>query len=245
MRSFLLSLSLLVSSVLFSQKINTGADVINAMYKKYDCGKKWYKYFSFTQDAIFYRNDSAIKTEEWHEIGSFPGYLAIKYDTKDSKNGVIFAVNKVYSIKDGVAKEPRTFIHDLILVGFDLYFLKPEVSAHLLDSIGYNLKEMHTDIFEGRKVYIVGAQPGDEKTPQFWIDAERLYLHRIIYKKKDNITDCIFGDYEKVDGNWVSKKVTFKNNGKLQLIEKYYDLKFPKELNPDVFNPEKFTQIKW
>ncbi len=245
MRIFLLFLSLLVSSVLFSQKMKNGNDVIDAMYKKYDGGKKWYKYFSFTQNAIFYRNDSIIKTEVWHEIGSFPGYLAIKYDTKDSKDGVIFAVNKVYGIKDGVAKEPRTFIHDLILVGFDLYFLKPEVSAHLLDSIGYNLKEMHTDVFEGRKVYVVGAQPGDEKTPQFWIDAERLYLHRIIYKKKDNITDCVFGDYEKAEGNWVSKKVTFKNNGKLQLIEKYYNLKFPKELSPDIFDPAKFAQTKW
>lgn len=245
MKSFLLAFSLLVYSFLFSQKINNGTDVINAMYKKYDGGKKWYKHFSFTQDAIFYRNDSIIKTEVWHEIGSFPGHLAIKFDTKDSKDGVIFSVNKVYSIKDGVAKEPRTFIHDLILVGFDLYFLKPELSTHLLDSIGYNLKEMHVDMFEGRKVYVVGAQPGDEKTPQFWIDAERLYMSRIIYKKKDNVTDCIFGDYAKVDGNWVAKKVTFKNNGKLQLIEKYYDLKFPKELNPDIFDPAKFAQTKW
>lgn len=245
MKSFCFLLSLLISSVSFSQQIKNGNDVINAMYKKYDGGKKWYKYFSFTQDAFFYRNDSIIKKEVWHEIGSFPGYLAIKFDSKESKDGVIFAVNKVYSIKDGIAKEPRTFIHDLILVGFDAYFLKPEITSHLLDSLGYNLKEMHMDVFEGRKVYVIGAQPGDEKTPQFWIDTERLYLHRIIYKKKENITDCVFGDYEKVDGNWVAKKVTFKNNGHLQMVEKYYDLKFPKELNQDIFNPSKFSQTKW
>jgi hypothetical protein len=245
MKSFLFSFSLFISSVLFSQQIKNGNDVINAMYKKYDGGKKWYKYFSFTQDAFFYRNDSMIKKEVWHEIGSFPGYLAIKFDSKEGKDGVIFAVNKVYSIKDGLAKEPRTFIHDLILVGFDAYFLKPEITSHLLDSIGYNLKEFHEDVFEGRKVYVVGAQPGDEKIPQFWIDAERLYLHRIIYKKRENVTDCVFGDYEKVDGNWVAKKVTFKNNGQLQMVEKYYDLKFPKELNSDIFNPAKFAEIKW
>lgn len=245
MKAIALSFGLLISCFSFSQKINTGIDVISAMYKKYDGGTKWYKYFSFTQDAIFYRNDSVIKTEVWHEIGSFPGHLAIKYDTKDSKDGVIFAVDKVYGVKGGIAKEPRTYIHDLILVGFDLYFLKPEKSTHLLDSMGYNLKEMHIDVFDGRKVYVVGAQPDDEKTPQFWIDAERLYMHRIIYKKKDNITDCVFGDYEKVDGNWVAKKCTFRQNGVLQLVEKYYDLKFPKNLDPDIFNPEKFAQIKW
>ena len=245
MKSFLVPLSLLVSSVLFSQQIKNGNDVINAMYKKYDGGKKWYKHFSFTQDAIFYRNDSVIKTEVWHEVGRFPGYLAIKYDKKDSKDGVIFAVNKVYGIKDGVAREPRTFIHDLILVGFDIYFLKPELTTHLLDSLGYNLKSMHVDVFEGRKVYVVGAEGDDDKTQQFWIDAERFYLHRIVYKKKENVTDCIFGDYEKVHGNWVAKKITFKNNGQIQLIEKYYDIKFPKEINPNVFNPQKFAETNF
>ena len=158
MKKLCLLLAFLIWGKSYSQKINNGADVINAMYKKYDGGKKWYKHFSFTQDAIFYRNDSAIKTEVWHEVGSFPGYLAIKFDKKDSKDGVIFAVNKVYSIKDGVAKEPKPFIHDLILVGFDVYFLKPERTIQLLDSLGYNLKSMHIDVFEGRHQGLILAE---------------------------------------------------------------------------------------
>ncbi len=245
MKSFLLSISVLISSVLFSQKINNGNDVINAMYKKYDGGKKWYKYFSFTQDAIFYRNDSVIKTEVWHEVGSFPGQLAIKFDKKDSKDGVLFSGKKIYSIKDGVAKEPKPFIHDLLLVGFDVYFLKPERTIQLLDSLGYNLKSLHIDEFEGRKVYVIGAEGGDDKTPQFWIDAERFYMHRIVYKKKDKITDCVFGDYVKTEGYWVAKKISFKSNGQLQVIEKYYDLKFPKTLDQNIFDPNKFAETKW
>lgn len=245
MKKLFLFLSLFILGKSYSQQIKNGFDVINAMYKKYDGGEKWYRYFSFTQDAFFYRNDSVIKKEVWHEIGSFPGYLAIKYDTKDSKNGVIFAANKVYGIKDGIAKEPKPFIHDLILVGFDVYFLNPERTCHLLDSLGYNLKEVHETDFEGRKVYVVGAKRGDESTPQFWIDAERMYMHRIIYKKKENITDCIFGDYVKTQGKWVAKKVIFKHEGKIQMIEKYYDLRFPKEISPDYFNPLKFAVITW
>ena len=245
MKKLCLLLLFFVLGKSYSQKINNGIDVINAMYKKYDGGKKWYKHFSFTQDAVFYRNDSVIKTEVWHEIGSFPGKLAIKFDKKDSKDGVIFSEYKVWSIKDGVVKEPKLFIHDLILVGFDVYFLKPDKTIHLLDSLGYNLKEFHEDVFEGRKVYVVGAQPGDDKSPQFYIDAERLYMSRIIYKKNNHITDCIFTEYEKLNRNWVAKKIIFKNKGKLQLIEKYYDIKFPEELNPDVFNPEKFNLLKW
>ena len=98
MKKIILALILFLSFSSYSQKITNGNDVIATMYKKYDGGKKWYKYFSFTQDALFYRNDSLIKTEVWHEVGSFPGYLAIKFDKKDGKEGVLFAVNKVYSI---------------------------------------------------------------------------------------------------------------------------------------------------
>lgn len=245
MKKLFLIVALFSFSFADAQKISDGKEVIAAMYKKYEGGKKWYKHFTFTQEIQFYRNDSVIKTEVWHEAGSFPGKLSIKFDSKDSKNGVIFTSHKVYSIKDGVAKEPKPMVHDLILMGFDVYFLKPERTIQLLDSLGFDLKQMHEDVFEGRKVYVVGAQPGNEKTPQFWIDAERLYMHRIIYKKNNNITDCIFGDYEKVNGNWAAKKIIFKNDGQLQVIEKYYDLKFPKELDPAVFDPARFGQAKF
>ena len=93
------------------------------MYNKYN--GKWYKYFTFTQDGTFYKDGKAEKTEVWHEAAMFPGNLVIKYDSMTSKNGVVFSNYKVCGIKDGVVKAPRSFIHDLLLVGFDVYFLHP------------------------------------------------------------------------------------------------------------------------
>lgn len=242
MRLKLLFACLAVANSVISQ-VKTGEDIIKAMYNTYH--NKWYKYFTFTQDAIFYKDGKEEKTEVWYEAAAFPGNLIIKYDSMSSKNGVVFTNNMVTGIKDGVIKTSKPFIHDLLLVGFDVYFLKPETSVHILDSLGYNLKLVREDEFEGRKVFVAGAEKGNETSNQFWIDKERLYMHRIIYKKNDKITDVIFADYEKMNGNWVAKKVIFKNNGNLQLMEKYYNIAFPSSINPSVFETEKFLDAKW
>jgi hypothetical protein len=62
--------------------------------------------------------------------------------------------------------------------------------------------------------------------------------------EKDKITDCTFDEYTKLKGNWVAKTITFKQNGKLDVIERYYDMKFPKSLNADWFDPKKFNEVK-
>lgn len=224
--------------------LSDGNDVIAAMRDHY-AGGKWYKNLTFTQDAIFYKDGKEVKKEQWHEALQSPGNLIIKMDSMNSSNGVLFSDKKVFNIKDGKASEPRPFIHDLLLVGFDPYFLKPYETAHLLDSLGYDLKQLHEDVFEGRKVYVVGAAKGDEKSNQFWIDAERWYMHRIIYKKRGQVQDVVFADYTNMNNNWVAQKVIFKANGVLQLEEKYYNIRFPKELSPDLFQPEKFMEAKW
>jgi len=224
------------------QNIKNGKDVINAMYKKYN--GHWYTHFTFTQDAFFYKDGKEDKKEVWHEAATFPGKLVIKYDSMTSRNGVVFANNTVTGIKDGIAKTPRLFIHDLLLVGFDVYFLQPELSCKILDSLGYDLNKVREDKFEGRDVYVVGAEKGNDSIPQFWIDKERLYMHRIVYKKGKQM-DVVFRDYVKMEGYWVAKEVEFKSNGMLQMVEKYYNIKLPKNLNTEIFDPKQFLNAKW
>ncbi|HRD41037.1 MAG TPA: outer membrane lipoprotein-sorting protein, partial [Bacteroidia bacterium] len=74
-----------------------------------------------------------------------------------------------------------------------------EQSCKILDSLGYNLNTVREDVFDGRAVYVVSAEKGNDTIPQFWIDKERLYMHRIIYKKGKQM-DVVFSDYEKMEG---------------------------------------------
>lgn len=224
--------------------IADGYDAIAAMRNAY-AGGKWYKYFTFTQETHFFNKEGKEeKMQLWHEAISSPGKLLIKFDTKDSKNGVIFENNKVHSFKENDFAVHRSMIHDLMLGAFDVYFLKPYETTHLLDSLGYNLKLVREDFYNGRKIIVVGAQKNDTLSKQLWIDAERFYLHRIIYKQGRAVSDVELTDYEKMENYWVAKKVRFKQNGTLVIEEKYFDIKFPKELNKDLFDPKKFNEVK-
>ncbi len=231
-----------------SQKITApknGYELVKSMYDKYEGGKKWYKNMTFVQDIIFYKEGKVEKKEVWFEALMAPGNLVIKHHSMNSKSGTVFANYKVCGLQDGKATEPKPFIHDLLLMGFDVYFLKPEQTTHYLDSLGYNNKLLREDVYNGRKVFVIGANKGDTISNQVWIDTERLYMHRIIYTKRNNVQDVVFGNYELMQKNWVAKSVSFKINGALMAEEKYYDIKFPKELNPDIFKPEKFAEAKW
>ena len=223
--------------------IESGYDAIAAMRNAY-AGGRWYKNFTFSQQTHFYKNGKEESMEVWHEAATFPAKLIIKYNSKDSKNGMLFENNKISIFKDGAVTYNKPMINDLLLTAFDVYFLKPYETMHLLDSLGYNLKLVREDIFNGRKVLVVGAIYGDEVSNQLWIDAERFYLHKVIYKIGKVTNNVVFGDYEKIENNWVAKKVTFRQNGIITQIEDYYDVKFPKEINADTFKPEKFAEIK-
>jgi hypothetical protein len=247
----LVSLFLLSAQKKAKTKYADGNELIKAMHKAYS-PDKWYKYFTFSQNMEFYRNDSVIKKDIWHEAYA-PGSLIIKFGTKDSKDGVLFSNFKVTSFSKGNEPKSAQRVHDLLLVGLDVYFYDPVRTCKILDSLGYCMSKIHEDVFEGRKVYVVGADKGDLESKQFWIDAERLYMHRIIYDQKarsddrpvgrGKINDVIFGDYTKMENYWMSKTIIFKTNGKLGLIERYYDIKFPKTLPADWFDPKKFNEV--
>lgn len=222
--------------------INSGYDAIAAMRNAY-AGGRWYKTISFSQHTHFIKDGKENRLETWHEAAMFPGKLLVKFNSKDSKTGVLIENNKSHYFKENESVNTQNTIHHLLLTAFDVYFLKPFETTHLLDSLGYNLKLVREDVFNNKKVLVIGAAKGDEFSNQIWIDAERFYLHRLIYKNKNDLNDVTFEDYEKIENNWVAKTITFKLNGQLNLIENYYDIKFPKELNTDLFNPEKFKDV--
>lgn len=175
---------------------------------------------------------------------SSPGKLLIKFKSKDSKNGVLFVNNTVHVYSENTEPQQKPMIHDLALIAFGVYFLQPEKTIHLIDSLGYNLNIVREDLFNDRKVYVIGAFKNDSVSNQIWVDAERFYLHRLIYKQGKSNRDVILSNYKKMRGNWVAKKIIFKQNGILQMEEDYFDIKFPKTLNDQLFDPEKFNEVK-
>jgi outer membrane lipoprotein-sorting protein len=248
MRSALLlcaALLLMVVPSVQASKIKTADDLINAMQKKY--AKTWYKNATFTQKTTDYEKDGTTKSSIWYETLAVPGKLRIDFDPIKDGNGILFTNDTVHSFKDGKLEKSQPLIHPLLLLGFDVYSLPPEQTIAKLRQLKFDLSILREDTWQGRPVYVVGAKAGDARSPQFWIDKERLYFVRMIRpvgKDGARISETQFNKYERLGGGWMAPEVIFMLDGKTTTTEEYSNLASNVKLDESLFDPQQWATAK-
>ena len=99
---------------------NDSKDVLQKMYSQY--AGKWMHSFTFDQTTEMYRNDSLIKTAEWHEAIVYPDKFRIDFgETKDG-NAAIFTKDSVYSFHNGKLMRTSFNDDDLTFILGGMYF---------------------------------------------------------------------------------------------------------------------------
>ena len=91
-----------------------------------------------------------------------------------------FANDTLYSFKDGAQTNSRPFVHPLLVLGFDIYFMPLQDAIAKLKQLKFDLSILREDTWQGRPVYVVGAKAEDLHSSQFWIDKENLYFVRML-----------------------------------------------------------------
>jgi len=229
-----------------STSVDSAGRLVESMNTAYE--GRWYTTVTFVQQTIQYRGEAA-DTSVWYEALSLPGKLRIDIAPIDSGNGLLFANDKRYVFRGNELLFERSEIHPLMVLGFDVYLQEPEITLAKLDSMGFDLSVLQEGEWEGRPVFIVGAEPGDVETRQFWVDRENLYLVRLI--KPDgpgerNLVDVRFRNYEALADAWIAPVVEFYVNGRLTLRELYSEIAAGRDLEPDLFDPESWASAdRW
>lgn len=238
-----LSAVILAIAVLCScnSQINTTEKLVKAMTSRY--GGKWFKQIAFDQTTSFFENGKVIRTESWHEIYKFPSMLFIAYDHQGSGNGQIYRNDSVYIFKDHELEASQYIIHDLLVLSMDIYNLSFDKAMQRIGQLDYDPDKFHTRMYENRKVYVVGASDENDKSNQFWIDAEHLYFVKMIKKRDYGVQEIELRNYIEIDNSgWIEQEVVFKLDGELCMIEKYYNIKIPEsEADESIFSPSVFS----
>jgi outer membrane lipoprotein-sorting protein len=233
---------LALAAVAQASTIKTSEDLIAAMRKKYV--KSWYKTTTFKQITTDFDKDGSKKAAVWYEAISMPGRLRIDFDPIKSGNGILFANDNIYSFKDGKLENSRPLIHPLVLLAFDVYFLPVDQTMAKLKQLKFDLSVFREDTWQGRSVYVVGAKAGDQHSPQFWIDKQRLYFVRMFRPAgKDGVStsEIQFNKYQRLGGGWISPEVIFMLDGKTTTTEEYSELRANVNLDDKLFDPEAWT----
>jgi hypothetical protein len=95
---------------------------------------------------------------------------------------------------------------------------------------------------------VVGADKGDLKSKQFWIEKSSLLFVRVIEPADSDpkkVQDISFSDYRPLAGGWVAAGVAVFVDDKKVFTEEYSDIQANVKLDPAVFDPKQFSTTHW
>jgi outer membrane lipoprotein-sorting protein len=233
-------------SVAHAQQIRSGVDLLRAMHERYQ--DTWYRTLTFTQKSTTYKPDGTSSAETWYEAASIPGKLRIDIGPPTSGNGYVFIDGDITIIKENKVTAKRHSVNMLLVLGFDVYRQKPEITAQVATQEGYDLSKIREDTWEGKPAYVVGAGTGDLKSKQFWVAKDTLLFVRDIEPARgdpEKVEDIRFVHYQPLAGAWIAAGVEVYSEGRKVFSEDYSDIQANVKLDPAVFDPQKFASTHW
>lgn len=233
--SRLLVLAALFAAPLAAQSPKTGTDVLRAMHDRY--AGKWYRTLTFIQTTT--RANGAVET--WYEAMAVPGLLRIDIAPLDSGSAYIFRNDSLYVMAGGKVRQARSFVHPLLVLGFDVYGQPVATTAEKLASLHFDLATLRTGTWQGRPAYVVG----DTTTNAFWVDRDRLVFVRMVQHQNGVVAETRFNKYVPIGGGWVAAEVMFRRDGKPAGKEEYAELKTGRRFTAGFFDPARFTRPAW
>jgi hypothetical protein len=212
-------------------------ELLETLRTRYD--GDWHESLTFVQQTVFHRPDGTVDSATWYEA-LVPGKLRIDVAPVDSGNGALFVGGVRYTIRghEVVASEPDVNVLALLLT--DMFFLDPDRSLVLFDSLGFDTTRIHRAEWRSRPVWVVGAPRDDLSVNQFWLEADRLLPVRMVQHVGPQgraLLDVRIGEYRKLDRGWIETEVLIYLDGELRQEEHYTNIRSGIELDPGLFDP--------
>lgn len=223
----------------------SAAELVRAMHARYS--DSWYRTLSFKQTVDRTRPDGTpAPAEVWSEWAQVPGRLRIDLGADYTGNGVIYRGDSLYVFREGRLAQSRADRNALLILGFDVYAQDPQRTLAVLAEEGFDLSRMHEREWQGRPVWVIGADAGDERSKQFWVEQERLLFVRLLEPLAQDPTktmDIRFDEYEPLGGGWIAPLVLFLVDGREVMREEYFDMVADPEIPPGAFDPEAWGPV--
>lgn len=223
--------------------------LVGAMHARH--AGTWYRNLTFVQTSQYYDTlGNPTRTETWYEAGRVPGTLRIDIGDRSAGNGQLFRNDSAYVFQDGKQVRAVKSRNPLMLLGFDVYAVDPARTMQMLREEGFDLDRFHRATAGSKEYFVVGAEPGDTTSKQFWIEADRLLFWRLIQPPPASApnrppTDIRFQKYVAHDGGWVAEEVDFLRGGRRFFFESYADVRVNVDLDPGLFEPEQWGTARY
>jgi hypothetical protein len=220
-----------------------GATIVRQMHDKYHGA--WFATARFAQTTTTYDAHGRPGVEMWYERIQLPGKLRIDIGPVQDANAMILVDGQLHSFSAGHKVDSRPLVSLALLLGFDAYMQSPAATVAQLRHEGINTAKVHEDSWQGRAVVVVGADAGDARSPQFWVDEERLLAVRIIQPSRKDPTvssDIRFLDFQDQRRGVIAARIEVYQNDRLVMSEVYSDIETDIPLDQAWFDASMLTR---
>lgn len=224
---------------------SSGEQLLEAMQNRYV--GRWYRTLTFVQETSEFPANASVRKSVWYEALQLPSRLRIDFDPIDQGNGVLVRGDTQYVMQRGSVVRRIPGANELLVLGFDVYFLQPSETASWLRRLGFDLSQIRRAVWQGRQVYIVGARDSaDLRSRQFWVDREHLFLVRLIQPvgETERTRDIRFLNYRTIGRTWIAPLVEIYEDGRLVMKEEYRQMRVDVALDSALFDPARFATAR-
>lgn len=216
--------------------------LVAAMRERY--ADRWFRTVTFVQKSSYFRTDgSLLRSETWYEAAALPGRLRIDLGDPARGNGVLYRGDSVYQLQGGRITDRRRDRNVLLILAFDAYAQPVARTLEQLRGERIDVATLRLADLDGRRVYVVGAGPDDLTSNQFWVDAERLLVVRVIQSnpERTRTQDVRFGRFVQHGGGWIAEEVRMLVGARMVFHEEYSSVRVNVPLDDALFIPERWS----
>ncbi len=223
-----------------TDSISNGFSLVKTMYAQNS--QNWYNNLTFKQEVFRVKDDSIVSREVWILAYSSPSKLHIRYSDFDSGRGWLIVTDSIYTYNNFNLIGSRLRIHELMVLGLDIYNVLPQISVERIKQLGIDISRVEMVTIKGKSLY----QIGNPETICFWVHTINLLFYGLRkVNESGDVKDTFFEQYKTLYGKPVATEVQYFLNGKMFIFERYSEIRFPTFLHNDLFVPARFKDVMW
>ena len=220
-----------------------GAALLQRMHDRYV--GRWYQTLTFVQKTTQYPPDAEPRISTWYE-SLLGDRLRIDMGNPSAGNGVLYTADSAYVFRDGKLLRARGEGNIFLPLISGVYLHPTSETLAQLAPYRSDLSRIRSDTWEGRPTFVVGAKDANDlESPQFWVDAERLVVTRIVAplipNGKAKAQDIRLESYAPVANGWLATRVRMLDGDQPLQTEEYSDWRANVTFPPNFFDAAHWT----
>jgi hypothetical protein len=172
---------------------------------------------SFAIHTTEYRAGSTVALHS-RAYAALPGRMRVDALPVSRRTGYVRNRQQLVVFEKGRRVASTNRIDLATLLAFDVFAQSIDTTIMWLDAAKVRIGLLRSDKLDGQRTWVVGAAKGDNTSPQFWVDAERWRVVRVIQRDPRSprrISDVRFTDYTEVLDVPVPTRIVVYRDGAL------------------------------